>query len=219
MNEETLKLIAGQLRRPHGEQAVDVGEKMNESNRLINLHAIGALRLGVGNHILEIGMGNGAFVKNILAFDGSIKYTGCDFSEEMIDEAQKRNEVFIKNNRAQFCLSCADKLPFGPETFDNVFSVNTIYFWEDQQRVLSEVHRVLKPKGQLLIAIRPKSVMQHYPFVKFGFNVFAKDDVVGLLSANNFSVQEIREKIEPEQDINGEKFKVESLLVSAEKRK
>ena len=37
MDEETLKAIAGQLRQPTGEYAIQVGEKMNEGNLHINL--------------------------------------------------------------------------------------------------------------------------------------------------------------------------------------
>ena len=40
MNEEALKSIAAQLRQPHGEYAIQVGEKMNEGNLHINLNTI-----------------------------------------------------------------------------------------------------------------------------------------------------------------------------------
>lgn len=217
MNEETLKSIAAQLRQPHGEYALQVGEKINEGNLHINLNTIEVLHPKANDNILEIGMGNGFFVKDILATDASIKYYGCDFSEIMVEEATRLNEQFIASGQAKFYFASADKLPFADETFDKVFTINTIYFWENQPLVLSEMRRVLKPTGQIIIAIRPKSIMQHYPFVKYGFNMFTKEELIKLVSDNNFRVINALEKEEPDQEINGEKLTVETLLVCAEK--
>lgn len=72
MDEETLKAIADQLRQPTGEYAIQVGEKMNEGNLHINLNTFEVLNLVAGDNILEIGMGNGFFVKNILSTDNTI---------------------------------------------------------------------------------------------------------------------------------------------------
>lgn len=105
MDEETLKEIAGQLRQPTGEYAIQVGEKMNEGNLHINLNTFEALNLAEDDNILEIGMGNGFFVKNILSAHNSIKYTGCDYSEIMIDEARKQNTNFIASGKAEFHIA------------------------------------------------------------------------------------------------------------------
>jgi ubiquinone/menaquinone biosynthesis C-methylase UbiE len=217
MDEEILKAIAGQLRQPSGEYAIQVGEKMNEGNLHINLNTFEALHLVTGDNILEIGMGNGYFVKNILLADSSIKYTGCDFSEIMVDEARKQNESFIASGQAEFHNADASELPFDTDFFDKVFSINTIYFWNNPQIVLAEIWRILKPKGQLTISVRPKSIMEHYPFVKYGFKIFTKEDLTELISKNNFKVINIIEKPEPEVEINGELTKTATLLITAEK--
>jgi ubiquinone/menaquinone biosynthesis C-methylase UbiE len=218
MNDDILKSIAAQLRKPHGEYASQVGKNMNVGNKIINQHTIEALKLKAHDNVLEIGMGNGFFVKDILAAGKDIMYAGCDFSEIMVQEASAQNEMFVKAGKANFIVAGADNLPFENAVFDKVFTINTIYFWEDQQNVLSELGRVLKSTGQLIISVRPKSVMQTYPFVKYGFNMFDKDDLVKLLSDNNFHVTEVIEKKEPDQEISGEKIKVETLIVCANKR-
>ena len=217
MDEETLKSIAEQLRKPAGEYAVKVGEKMNEGNLHINLYTIEALNLAPDNNVLEIGMGNGFFVKDILSANDFIRYTGCDFSEVMVDEASKINEEYVKAGTAKFCVANAEQLPFNDEEFDKVFTVNTIYFWTDPSLVLSEIKRVLKPKGQVIISIRPKAVMQYYPFVKYGFEMFNKAELTDLLRQNDFNITDIIEREEPEQEIAGEKMSVETLIVCAEK--
>jgi len=162
-------------------------------------------------------MGNGYFVKIILSIDNSIKYTGCDFSEIMVDEAHKQNENFITSGQAVFLKADANELPFEPETFDKVFSVNTIYFWDSPKIVLAEIWRVLKPKGQITISVRPKSIMEHYPFVKYGFRMFTKEDLTELITNNDFKVIDIIEKAEPEVELNGELTKTATLLIRAEK--
>src|SRR5690606_35076608 len=106
---------ASQLRQPTGEFAIQVGENMNKGNLHINLNTIEALHLSADDHILEIGMGNGFFVKNILSVDHSIKYTGCDFSEIMVEEARKINEPFIETGHAEFNTADAHMLPFEAE--------------------------------------------------------------------------------------------------------
>lgn len=217
MDEETLKVIASQLRKPSGEHAIQVGEKMNEGNLHINKNTIEVLAPAANDLIMEIGMGNGFFVKDILSVDSSIRYTGCDFSEDMVREANVINKVFIDSSQAEFHVASADNLPFAPESFSKVFTVNTLYFWEDKELVLSEIRRVLKPKGRVIISIRPKAVMKDYPFVKYGFDMFDKNDLANLLSENGFTVEDIIEKEEPEQEINGEMMPVETLIVQAQK--
>ncbi len=190
---------------------------MNEGNFHINLNTFEVLKVNKGDSILEIGMGNGFFVKNILSVDSSIKYTGCEFSEIMVEEACKHNRNFIASGNAEFLNADANELPFENETFDKVFSINTIYFWDNPQKVFGEIWRVLKSKGQVIISIRPKSIMENYPFVKYGFKTFSKDDLTEIIEKNNFKVIEIFEKDEPEIEINGELTKTATLIVKAEK--
>ncbi|MEQ6119730.1 class I SAM-dependent methyltransferase [Reichenbachiella sp. MALMAid0571] len=218
MDEETLKAIANQLRQPSGEYAIEVAKKMNEGNRQINLHTIEALQLAAGDNILEIGMGNGFFVKDILSIDDTIKYSGCDFSQAMVDEASRHNKDFIETRRAQFYFASATRLPFEEETFNKVFSVNTLYFWDNPKLILTEISRVLKPEGLIVISIRPKVIMQDYPFVKFGFEMYEKEQLMDLLTQNNFKVTSAIEKEEPNQEIDGQMMKVATLIVCAEKK-
>jgi ubiquinone/menaquinone biosynthesis C-methylase UbiE len=94
--------------------------------------------------LLEIGMGNGFFVRNILEIDDTVSYTGLDFSVDMISESTRLNEEFIENGRAQFQLGEASNIPFPDNSFDKIFTINTIYFWEDPEKVLSEFKRVIE---------------------------------------------------------------------------
>ena len=103
--------IAKQLRKPEGDLGKVVAGKMSTGNRLINEWTIEALELAPHDNILEIGMGNGVFVKKITCEDVSIKYTGIDYSPLMIEMSTMQNQALIKNNRAHFVLADASSLP------------------------------------------------------------------------------------------------------------
>ena len=207
--------IAKQLRKPEGDLGKVVAGKMSTGNRLINEWTIEALELAPHDNILEIGMGNGVFVKKITCEDVSIKYTGIDYSPLMIEMSTMQNQALIKNNRAHFVLADASSLPFVNHSFTKVFTVNTLYFWDQKEKILAEIQRVLKPEGVVIISIRPKEIMKDFPFVPYGFNLYSKEDLTTLLEENGFSVIEIIERSEPDQELNGKMVPTASLIVKA----
>jgi ubiquinone/menaquinone biosynthesis C-methylase UbiE len=211
------KAVAEQLRKPDGEFGKQVGAKMNDGNWHINRYTLDALNLKPNDNLLELGMGNGFFVKEIFAAENTVGYTGCDFSETMVEEALRLNEVFVKAGQAEFILASGANLPFPDETFDTVFTVNTLYFWTNPAQELAEIRRVLKPEGTLLLAIRPGSVMKNLPFTSYGFRLYEKEEVAELLIMNGYTVVDFIEKKEPEQTMNGAVVPMETLLVRAVK--
>ena len=217
MNEQELQQIAAQLRQPHGEDGLKTAEWMNKGNLNIHRNALSILNAKAGDNILEIGMGNGFHVKSILSIHPNIQYTGCDFSELMVEESKKLNADWISRGKANFIFSDATSLPFANNSFNKIFTINTIYFWEDKIAVLSEIKRVLQPKGELIIAFRPKHFTEKYPFIKYGFNQFSLDDVVKLLSENGFEIVKKIENPEPDVEMNGEIMKMENVIVIGKK--
>jgi ubiquinone/menaquinone biosynthesis C-methylase UbiE len=218
MNEQALQQLAAQLRQPTGEEGIKTGEWMNRGNVHINLDTLEILNASKDDNILEIGMGNGFFVKNILQKHISIKYTGADFSEPMVNESERINEAWVNNGQATFVLSDMILLPFTNGSFNKIFTINSIYFWDDTVKILAEMKRLLLPKGKLIITFRPKRLMKNYPFTKYGFNLFAKEEALQLLTQNGFTILHAIEKQEPDFELNGEMIKMESLIIEATKQ-
>jgi ubiquinone/menaquinone biosynthesis C-methylase UbiE len=212
-DEETLKHIAAQLRKPEGEAGKQTGERMNVGNEAMNLATIAQLHIAPDDNLLEIGMGNGYFVPQIVGVNDTVKYTGIDYSETMVEEACMLNKQQIADGQVQFVLGKVEGMPFEDNTFTKAFTVNTLYFWENPAQVLAELRRVLKPGGLLLITIRPKEVMENYAFTKYGFTAYSPTDAATLLTANNFTVTNIVDVEEPEVDFNGEKVKAKSIII------
>ncbi|TND09425.1 MAG: type 11 methyltransferase [Bacteroidetes bacterium] len=218
MDEQVLQQIAAQLRKPSGEDGIKTAEMMNRGNLHMHHSTLAVLHAEAGDNILEIGMGNGFFVKDILAKSPQIQYTGCDFSALMVQESEKINAGWISKGQAKFMLADVASLPLEDNTFNKIFTINTIYFWENENAVLQEIKRVLKPGGKLMIAFRPKHYTEKYPFIKYGFNQFSKEDVIKLLSGNGFTVTDAAENSEPDFDMNGEIMKMENVVVTAVKK-
>jgi ubiquinone/menaquinone biosynthesis C-methylase UbiE len=215
MDEIKLKTMAAQLRKPEGEEGIKTGESMNKGNRFINLDTIRIVDPSPRDIILEVGMGNGMFVKNILEEHESINYTGFDYSELMVREATRLNAAWVEKGNAKFVLGNVSQLPFAAGSFNKIFTINTIYFWEDNAKVLKELRRVLKPNGKLIIAIRPRHQMENYPFTKYGFTMYSRPELEEVLIQNRFSILKVHEIREPDFEFNGTVMSMESIIVEA----
>jgi len=213
--EQKFKNQAAQLRKPEGEDGIKTAEFMSTGNKYIIHDTFKALDAETGDNILEIGMGNGFYVEEILEKSESINYTGCDYSELMVRESKKLNTDWISKGRARFIHSNIKSLPFENDVFNKVFTINTIYFWDDEIAALNEIKRIMQPLGKFIIGFRPKHQTEKYPFTKYGFNQFSKQDVGKLLSDNGFSILNIFENQEPDLDLNGQIMKMENVVAVA----
>lgn len=142
MEKQDLKILAQNLANPQGKKGIEIGEMMNDTNIGMTLESIQTLLIEDDEHILEIGHGNADHVKSILNKATNIKYTGIDISETMHNEAKRLNKHF--EGQADFVLYEGRKLPFQDKTFAKIFTVNTVYFWEQPVEYLNEIYRVLR---------------------------------------------------------------------------
>jgi ubiquinone/menaquinone biosynthesis C-methylase UbiE len=217
MEEASLRQLAAQLRQPSGEPGRLTGEWMNRGNVQMNSDTIKVLAATAGDNILEVGMGNGFFVQEIVQQDTGIQYTGADFSEVMIAEASRINSAWINNGQVNFVLADVAALPFADAAFNKIFTINTIYFWNDPVKILAELKRVLQPKGTLIITLRPRRHMQNYPFVKYGFTMYSREEAESLLTQQGFTIAQTLENREPDFDLNGQTVPMENLVIEAVK--
>ena len=215
--EEDLPALAAQLRKPEGDMGLEVARMMNTGNGPMNLHTLAVVNPQPEDAILEVGMGNGMFVKNILNQHPSITYMGCDYSELMVQEACGHNSDFIEAGRAGFICGTIASLPFEDASFTKVFTINTMYFWENPEAVLQELKRVLKAGARLVIAIRPENNMLKLPVSRYNFTLYNRQQVEDMLHSAGYNDIEVTEIKEPRQERWGQSMERETLILACTK--
>lgn len=211
------KELAKHLRKPSGERGKQVGDLMNKGNKYICLNTYKVLNPQNGNHILEIGMGNGFFVKDLLKMAEGLFYTGVDFSPIMIKEANLINKEFIDSGNVQFECASIEKIPFEDNSFDCVTTTNTLYFWPQPESNLRELLRVLKPNGKFLCAYRSKSCMDKIELTKYGFSKYDSASVEFLFNKSEFTEVVTQTIKEPELEFDGKPYEMEGIFTSGVK--
>lgn len=195
-NEDKLKNIAQQLSCPSGEAGVEMGIMMNDINIGMTLESIKALQLDAGQKVLELGHGNAGHLVSLLVQAEGLKYYGLEISTTMHDEAAHINQAFVQNNQAAFSLYEGEKIPFGDEYFDRIFTVNTLYFWQNPVDFLNEIYRVLKKNGCAIVTFAHKEFMQTLPFTQYIFELYSNADFEKLVKQTAFAQSEILERSE-----------------------
>ncbi len=101
-------------------------------------------------HILDVGCGVGGSTRR-LSHQLGCCVTGVDLSDEYIDAAERLTQLFDMQDRVKFQAANALDLPFEDNSFDGVWSIQMNMNIEDKLAWLKELHRVVKPKGRVVL--------------------------------------------------------------------
>jgi SAM-dependent methyltransferase len=125
----------------------DVWERLPETTELPDYELrLRFLRreVSIGERVLDLGSGGGEFTAAVAAF-GAIA-VGAEVASAAIERSRKRYPSL------EFTLVPIDgPLPFDDGSFDAVWASEVIEHVADTARWLSEVRRVLTPRGKLLL--------------------------------------------------------------------
>ena len=188
MKQEELQAIASQLKHPAGEKGIEMGNMMNETNINMTRHSVQNLHIEPGNTILELGHGNARHVEFIFEQAENIKYYGLEMSELMFQEARQINRNYVSQKQAFFSVYDGNTIPFEDNAFNKVFTVNTIYFWQEPEKLLLEIYRVLQLKGILCITFAEESFMKQLPFTQFEFELYSTEKAENLIEKSPFKI-------------------------------
>jgi ubiquinone/menaquinone biosynthesis C-methylase UbiE len=103
-------------------------------------------RLTEGEHILEVGVGTG---KNFSFYPEQARMTGIDFSPNMLAQAKRKQQR--KQLDVHLELMDVERLYFADNSFDTVVASFVFCSVPHPRKGLKEIHRVLKPGGQLIM--------------------------------------------------------------------
>ncbi|HVZ80824.1 MAG TPA: class I SAM-dependent methyltransferase [bacterium] len=94
--------------------------------------------------VLDVGCGDGFLAR--VAFGGNLE-AGID-----LDKAEVERAIASKSYKKALCAS-ATEIPFPKGSFKTVVSNCVLEHIPDLDKALKEIHRVLKPRGRLLITV------------------------------------------------------------------
>ncbi|MDP6869182.1 MAG: class I SAM-dependent methyltransferase [Candidatus Poseidoniaceae archaeon] len=148
-------------------------------NRIMTLGFDKGMRRHVRNHaksgmnVLEVGCGPGSFAVDLVGME----LTCLDPSTEMLKVCRKRVDA-IRNKRgeapAKYVEAIAEDMPLPDNTFDRVFCLFSFRDFKDKKQGLSEIFRVLKPDGQLVICDAGKANKIHGLFGRLYMMTFVQ---------------------------------------------
>lgn len=128
-----------------------VAKQWEDQHRGIIEKMLAKMDLSAGQQILDLGCGEGMASRLLAERAGSgSAILGVDIADEMIRNAEARSSGFAN---VSFQRGAAEQLPCLDNSFDQVLSVEAFYYFKNQQKVLQELLRVLKPGGGLFMVV------------------------------------------------------------------
>lgn len=100
--------------------------------------------VGVGDRVLDLGCGDGAFAEVV----GGVDWVGVDVAAAAIDRARARHPGATWER-----VDEDGPLPLADSSFDAVWCSETLEHIADTARFLGEARRVLKPGGPLVVTV------------------------------------------------------------------
>lgn len=126
-----------------------------------------------GWKVLETSIGTGY---NIKVLPDIAEYYGLDISRGMLYQCGRNKKKWKRN--VELFLGNAEYLPFVSETFDSVFHLGGINFFNDRKRAIGEKIRVAKPGTRIVIIDETgERVAKQYRKTPFVSKLFKESDV------------------------------------------
>ena len=123
------------------------------------------------NSILDIATGTGDLAINLTKTKAS-KIIGLDISEGMLEVGRKKIEKLNLNNTIEMVFGDSEKIPFDDNSFDAITVAFGVRNFEDLEKGLSEIYRVLKVGGTF--AVLETSIPTKTPY-KQGYTFYSKN--------------------------------------------
>lgn len=147
-------------------------------NRLLSLGidrrwrrvAVGLINCPPRGRVLDVATGTGDVALEIAAqTPDSVAITGIDFSSGMVEHGRTKIAASAYRDRITLQIAPCEEIPFPDDTFDAATIAFGIRNVVDRQLGLSEMRRVLKPGGRVVILefSNPRSQL-----FKLGYNFY-----------------------------------------------
>ena len=174
---------------------------MNVINKAMYKNTVSLIDIPSGSNLLDIGYGNG-YLLNCVYKKTRANLYGIDISEDMKIQATKRNKIAMHDEKLFLDIGDCCDLKYEDDFFEAVTSINTVYFWEDTIKGLSEIRRTLKAGGSFYNVVYTKEWLDKLSYTEKGFKKFEPDELALLGRTAGF------EKIQVKDIVKGKSFVV-----------
>ncbi|TDX53327.1 class I SAM-dependent methyltransferase [Orenia marismortui] len=143
------------------------------------------------NSILDVGCGKGSLLARINKFDQSITLAGLDSSADKIRVAKRR-----LGEKSDLIICDSEILPWDEGSFDLVVCSEAFQRYTHPERVLSEMKRVIKPNGYLIVGdywkITPLRQINNLfrAILNNSLKIYSKTEISDLLEQYSFKLTE-----------------------------
>jgi demethylmenaquinone methyltransferase/2-methoxy-6-polyprenyl-1,4-benzoquinol methylase len=122
------------------------------------------------NSILDIATGTGDLAIHLTKTNAS-KIVGLDISEGMLEVGRKKVEKLKLSSTIEMVVGDSEKMPFQNNTFDAITVAFGVRNFENLEKGLSEIYRVLKPGGTFVVL---ETSVPTQPIFKIGYQFYSK---------------------------------------------
>ncbi len=188
-----IKFVGGNFGNPNGFAGKISTKIMNIINKRQYKAILDNINLEQNDILLDIGFGNGYFINKLFKKNIPINIYGIEISNDMIKNVSKKYNKYIENGLLKLSLENIVSTSFENATFNKIYTINTIYFWNELEKCFSEIKRILKPKGIFLNAIYTKEYLDNIIYTKYGFNKYSIKDIIKITEENGMKINKIVE--------------------------
>ncbi len=113
--------------------------------------------------IIDVGCGPGYVTREVQGQFPGDTLIGVDISRAMLDLAADHGE----ERHIEYCLGDAEALPFKDNAVDFVLTTGALHHWRDLKKAFSEIQRIMKPGGEILLIDLRRDVPRVLYYVAF----------------------------------------------------
>ena len=126
------------------------GDSMEQDHLPITLPVLSKMRLAASDNVLDVGCGSGWLSRRIGKTVSEGRLVGMDISDEMIRIARRNS---ADQHNLMFMVGEVAEIPWQPDFFSHVISVESAYYWPNPAAGIKEIFRVLQPGGSAWMLI------------------------------------------------------------------
>ncbi len=193
--------VSSQFRNPRGIGGKIVSLIQNTVNRKMYKTAVSLVNLGKADRILDVGYGNGHLLKRIYKKQPVSLY-GIDISADAKKMAERKNTRALKSGNLHLSVGDCCSLPYEDNMFSAVTTINTIYFWQDTVKGLTEIRRILKEGCSFINLFYSIKYLDRVKYTQVGYKKFTVDELVQAGKDAGFNSVEVKDIV------TGENFAV-----------